>query len=109
MELLILVLVVAVPGCVAIAVAYFAGIWLRSNMTFLPAPIRVSLAGFAPSIAIVGFFWTLHEIDYALYQAEHGDAGYMSPLVALLYGAPVFLVIAIGSFFFAARTFYKAQ
>lgn len=109
MEALIVILVFAVPACVAFAVAYFAGVWLRPNLTFLPALIRVTGAGLAPSFAVVGCFWIWHEIEYALYQAEHSDVGFMSPLVALLYGAPVFLLLAIGSFLFALRTFYKVK
>lgn len=109
METLILVLVVAVPGCVAFAVAYLAGFWLSSNLIFLPAPIRVTCAGIVPTIVVVGCFWVWHKIDYASHQAEHGDVGYMGPLTLLIYGWPIFLLLAIGSFLFAAHTFYKAR
>jgi hypothetical protein len=107
METLVLILVVAVPGCFALAVAYTAGSWFRSKLTFLPIPIRVTVAGFLPSVAVVGCFWIWHEIDYASHQAERGDLGYMGPLVILLYGWPFFLFIAIGSCLFAVYTFNK--
>ncbi|MBV7266839.1 hypothetical protein [Erythrobacter ani] len=98
--------VVLVPIIIAHAVAFALGRVLSVRFDRIPDPLKVTVAGLSPTLAVIGYFWIWQKIDLALLQEPPVAEYYMGPMVFLIYGWPILLAVAIASFFFAAHVFY---
>ena len=86
----------AVPAVIGLASAAVLGRVLKRRFAGVPDVLRITAAIVAPIALVLLYFWIWHQIDFALHQAA-GGGDYMGPMVALIYGAPIFGVLFVTS------------
>ena len=96
-----------VPAVLALGSSYGFALLLRSRLKMIARPVRLFIAAIAPLAVVFGYFRVWDAIEFARHQAQHPGDGYMGPLAILVYGFPIFVVLAIVSVSLAAYTFSR--
>ena len=102
------VLLLVAPILLSLAAAFLGGKVLKRNATRVPVALRFVLANLFPVLLVLAYFWIFQQIDFAIHRAHGGSDEYMGPMVALIYGYPIFALIFVISFFVASYRFAES-
>ena len=102
------ILLFVAPVLLSLAVAFIGGRVLKRKATRVPTAMRFVLANLLPVVVVLAYFWIFQQIDFAIYRANGESDQYMGPMVALIYGYPIFALTFIISFFLASYRFAES-
>lgn len=97
------------PIPIALLTAFFTGRLLERRATTMSGGLKVFVGGLAGVVAPVAYLWIWQTIEVAMREARGDTSEYMGPLVLLVYGYPVFIIVWILCFVFAAFAVRRAK